>query len=359
MRAPTEDERALALLARVLPAGASLRDECPLAFDPRFGGRLVALEEEGSIRSACSILPRDFVCGSSSIRIGLIGSVATDPRWRGRGCMTRLLDRAERALQGAGCAIALLWADEPAVYASRGYVPFGHEVDYLATEPILARLPSDAHVRAAQSEDIEVIHELYQRHSERVERTIDETRALLACPDMDVLVVPDALGRPQAYACVGRGHDLENVLHEWSGGPDALLALMRAHQERRIARRRPGELVMMTPPTATGLHELLDSIGARRFDGILGLAKPLDAKFLARLLAERTGRRVDVAGAEAASALIAECPSGRRAFPLATAMQAFFPAAGDRAALHHFADSLSVSLGAGPLQPFAWGLDSI
>ena len=356
MRRSSRDERALALLARVLPGGSTLRDEYPLAFDPRFGGRVVALEEEGTVRSACVVLPRDFVCGSVTVRIGLIGSVATDPSWRGRGCMTRLLDRAEHELAGEGCALALLWANEPAVYASRGYAPFGHEVDYLAAEPMLTRLPALSGIRDATADDVEGIHALYGRHSERVDRSIDETRALLSCPDMDVLVAPAVNGRPIAYACVGRGHDLENVVHEWSGDDDTLLALLRAHQERRVAKGLPGELVLMTPPTASGLHEVLDSIGAQRFDGILGLAKPLDAEYLARLLAERTGRQVDVAGG---GALLAESPSGRREFPLATAMQAFFPAAGNRAALQHFADALAVPLERGPMHPFAWGLDSI
>lgn len=359
MRPTDRDERALALLASVLPAGTTLRDEYPLAFDERFGGRLLALEEEGSVRSACTILPRDFVCGSASVRIGLIGSVATDPAWRGRGCMSRLLDRAERQLADAGCAIALLWADEPAVYASRGYRPFGHEVDWFATGPMLVRLPTVPRIRSVRAEDVGAIHDLYCRHRERVDRSIEETRALLTCPDMDVLVVPDESERPIAYACVGRGHDLENVLHEWSGRADDLLALVRTHQERRLARGLPGELVLMTPPTSTELHGLLDSIGARRFDGVLGLAKPLDPNFFAELMAARTGRAVEVAGSAGAEALIAATPGGRREFRLTTVMQALFPAGGNRAALQHVVDALAVSSDPGPIHPFAWGLDSI
>ncbi len=355
-------EQAAALMASLLPAGRRLVDEYPLAFDERFRGEIVTLEEQGAVRSACAILPREFVCGARRLQIGLIGSVVTEPAFRGRKLMTRLLDQAEARLAALGCSLALLWADESAVYASRGYLPFGHEIDFWADAALCAALPPCPLARPATLRDSARIHALYAAHSLRVERTLDETRALLGCPDMDCLVLPRSQASPEldAYACVGRGHDLANVVHEWGGAPDAVLWLVRAHQARRLASGLEPELVVMAPGESTHLHTLFDSLGARRFDGILGLAKPLDARWLASELA-RAGERLEVsaiAGPLGASALVAQSAHGRRELPLGQVVQALFPPGGDLAAYHHLADVLRTTL-AVPLHPFAWGLDSI
>ena len=353
---------ARALMQRVLGGGDDLARESPLAFDERFEGEIVALEEAGAVRSACAILPRDFVCGGATVRIGLIGSVATDPAWRRRGLMTRLLDLAEARLAERGCALALLWAEEPAVYASRGYVPIGHEVDYWADPPLFAGLPASARVRPAEAADAASIHALYENHAQRVCRTGAETRALLACPAMDVLVLCDAAGAPRAYACAGRGRDLANVVHEWSGAPDDVLALVGAHQRARLARGLEPDLVLMAPSEAAPLHALLGALGARRFDGILGLAKPLDPHWLAERLAHsaQVPLAIGVArGLDGERALCYASPSGRRELALSAVLQALFPPGGDLGAYHYVTDALRTQLRGAPLRPFAWGLDSI
>jgi GNAT superfamily N-acetyltransferase len=360
----TADRRgaASALITRVLPDSERLALECPLAFDERFGGELVGLEVEGAVRSACAVLPREFVCGRRRVKVGLIGSVVTDPAYRRRGYMTRLFDLAETRLQALGCAFAVLWADEASVYASRGYVSFGHEVDYWADAALCAALPLFDRVRAAEEGDAEAIGELYAAHSQRVDRTLEETRALLRCPDMDVLVLPRSRDSREleAYACLGRGRDLTNVVHEWGGAPQAVLTLVRAHQERRLSRGLEPELVLMSPPESA-LHGVLDSLGTRRFDGILGLAKPLDPLWLAREL-QTAAEQLEVTlaqGPEGARALIARSPSARRELTLQQVTQALFPPAGDLGAYHYVADSLRTPLRGVPLYPFAWGLDSI
>lgn len=361
MRAP-DQEAARALMARLLPAGERLSTECPLAFDERFGGELVTVAESGHVRSACAIVPREFVCHDKRVRIGLIGSVVTDPEFRRRGLMAQLLSDAEQRLRSQGCSIALLWADDPAVYSSQGFVPFGHEVDYLVDARLCALLPQLGQIRPAVAEDAHAIHELYGEHGLRVERSLDETRALLACPDMHVLVLPAAGGRELAgYACVGRGHDLTNVVHEWGGSADAVLVLIRAHQDLRVARGHEPELVLMTSAERTALHNVLESLGARRFDGILGLAKPLDPSWLASQLAA-AGQRLEVGiaeGPDGARAIVAQSAQTRRELPLVRAMQALFPPGGDLGAYHYVTDALRTSLRGLPLSPFAWGLDSI
>jgi hypothetical protein len=73
------------LIERVHAREHGLAREYPLVFDPAFDGRVLALEENGHVRSACALLVRDFLGGKTRTRVGMIGSVSTDPDWRGCG----------------------------------------------------------------------------------------------------------------------------------------------------------------------------------------------------------------------------------------------------------------------------------
>jgi hypothetical protein len=125
---------------------------------------------------------------------------------------------------------------------SPGYAPFGSECDYLLVSEIVPLLPEPSGVRKLRPGDEPFLARLHARHPERVVRTSAETRALLGVPGMLTLVrerrgAPSHPPQPVAHACLGRGRDLADVVHDWSGEPEDVLALLRAHLERRFPGR--------------------------------------------------------------------------------------------------------------------------
>ena len=81
---------ARALLERVLHgAGASvapgtMQREQPLVFDPRFWGELLAVEERGETRAACTLLVREFVIEDERDRVTIErGLIAAHQRAEG------------------------------------------------------------------------------------------------------------------------------------------------------------------------------------------------------------------------------------------------------------------------------------
>ena len=276
---------------RVLRGGSDLAGEYPLVFDDRFPGRIVAFEEAGDVRSACAFLVRNLILPGARIRAGLIGSVATDPEWRGLGFATRVLDEAERCLAREGCMLAVLWADAPEFYLARGWQPFGCEVDFAIDASLLGRLPEKPDVRAVAPDDFAAVHRLYESHAERLERAPDETAALLNCPDMETLIRTRDRDLC-AYACLGRGADFAHTVHEWAGAPEDVLALVREHMRREQLRDATGDVVLIAPPSAHPLRERLLKLGAREVTGVLGLAKLLDPEPAAELIDRYTGSEV-------------------------------------------------------------------
>jgi GNAT superfamily N-acetyltransferase len=344
-----------ALLERV-HEGADLAAEYPLVFGPDARGVTLAIADEGDVRAGCALLVREFHTGKHRVRGGLIGSVGTAQEWRGRGLGTRLVLEAERVLRERGCIFALLWADRPDFYLQRGWAPFGEELDVHVPAVLADALPDPIGVRAARSGDADALHALYERHAARVERTRVEMRALLAVPGMRTLV-RERDGAPVAYAALGRGRDLANAIHEWAGTADDVLALVRAHLEERSAAGGDG-LYLMAPPMESALAERLSALGATSVRGILGLGKVLRPRDAAELLEAELGLPGCATVLDDGRLVLSGPSAGADLDP--DALQALlFGAAEVRDEARKLLARLGLDPAGLPLQPFAWGLDSI
>lgn len=356
--------RALALMERVLRDGAPLAAEYPLCFQDAFPGRVLAHEEDGRVLSACAILVRDFAIGTLSVRCGLIGSVCTAPEARGRGLASALLRRAEDELAAEGCLLALLWADDPRFYGARGWRPVGSEVDFALEPWHEARLSGASGIRAAAPDDRGAIHRLYTLHRERVERSREETSALLDAPGIETLVLQRSRD-VAAYSCLGRGQDFARTIHEWSGSESDVLALVREHMLRSRARGENGATFLLTPSTAKGLHDRLRGCGVTWSEGVLAQGKLLDLQAAAALLGSVAGPEArisvesELSGGLPRVAVTLRGPRGRAELTPEDLLALLAPARGRRGRIEEVERESGLALTALPLPLFAWGLDSI
>lgn len=349
-------EGPLALMERVFQAEGQLACEYPLVFRKGFGGRLVALEDENAVRSSCAVLPRKLVLSEAELAVGLIGSVATQEDQRRRGLAGLVLGEAERWLAEQGCLFALLWAEEPRFYLARGYRPIGCELDAVVDSAVAARLPSYANIRPMAAADVEAVHSHYTAQPYRSARSLAETVALLACPGMRVLVA-EREGQVLAYACLGRGRDLVNVVHEWGGDSSLVLALIQSAFHLSGAEH----VVVMGADHGSSVFDGLIRSGAQVHRGCLGLAKPLSGSLSAMaevLVAVGGGEfRLEVEGG------VQRCRwMGPKGSMLLDATELLDILAGPRGASEVLGRArVSTGLEATnlPLRPFLWGLDSI
>lgn len=353
---------ALPLMESVLSPGKPLGLEYPLVFAPGALGRVVVAEEDGEVRSTCAILRRvltfpDESVGTRQLPIGLIGSVSTSASFRGRGLASSVLELAERQLLEQGCVLSLLWADAPEFYAARGYQPIGMEVDFVLEESLCAGLPGTKNVRNGRIGDHASLHELYLDHDRRVERSAAESAALYSTPGMEVLVLSEG-GSIKAYACLGRGHDLEGVIHEWAGQPRAVLACIRAHMEAQRQRGHEGPLFLMAPGDSRGLGACLTELGAPSAAGVLGMGKLLDPVAVALFLRQACADDLDISINSSGGG---ELSLGPRSVEIGADqwLDLLVPPRGDREPLEGLERRLRTRFAGLPWIPFLWGLDSI
>ena len=348
----------------VLRAGRPIAPEYPLLFGAHADDRehgFVTIESEGRVVSACALLRRTLIVRQQRLPVGLIGSVATLPEHRGRGFAARALAAAEDELREGGALLAILWADHPTFYGKRGWLPFGGENDFVLPATVARHLPTEGGIRPRTPADDVAIHALYETHPERVERSLAETSALLACPDMEVLV-SERWQRILGYACLGRGADLAQAVHEWAGDAQTVLALARALIERRAAAGDERDLVLMAPLSANDLAARLGELGVAPIPGILGMAKILAPRACAELAARRLDRRgeLDVRDDPSANGTLRLCNAKAQvACTDADLLEILFAARGDRTRAETVATTLGLPKDRLPFEPFVWGLDSI
>ena len=348
------------LMERVLRAGAPIAPEYPLVFGGAPSAAFVVDENGGEALAACALLERDLLVRGRTIRAGLIGSVATDPQSRRQGRGGAVLAAAEEELARRGALLGLLWGDDSDFYTKRGWRSVGWEIDFVIPSDCVEKLPASSGVRERTPEDDGQIHELYERHPERVRRSPGETVALLSCPDMEVLVA-ERWGRIAGYTCIGRGADLRNVVHEWAGDAQALLMLLRENIARRKSRGIDESLYLIAPPSAVDAAERLAEAGAQMSQGVVGMGKilrPLEAgQLAAELLDRRNG--VSCTHADADGTVHFRGPRGEASCTPEVLLELLFAPRADRLRVEEIGAQLGVPGVELPLTPFLWGLDSI
>ncbi len=242
-RFSTDKEKALKLFGPVLrPQNPSqLAQEFPLVFSPGSKGEVRVLFEGEQALSGAAFLVREAILHpEGKLSIGAIGSVSTDPNYRGRGLASEVLLQCEKDLADAGCSLALLWAPSPKLYQNNGYIEIGMEIDFFVSAESIVHQPNLPGVVLPLdvSADLESCWELYQSHSARVNRTREEFSQLLTAPGME-LFIHKRIGKIQAYGAVGKGADFKETMHEWAGDPQGVLAIVQ-HYLRQNAREGMG-----------------------------------------------------------------------------------------------------------------------
>lgn len=195
------------------------------------------------------------------IPVGLIGLVYTDPRWRGRSLASSCVERCAQELSWNGARIVALWSDLANLYEPLGFRPAGTEWIY-TLDPTVCREAAGhegvgLEVTPPTPADWPALESLYSAKLSRAERAPGALRELASVPDC-TLVVARRNEMSVAYACEGRGDDLQGYAHDWAGEADGVLACLES------LARRVGTLRWLAGPIDEEPAARLRAAGAPR-----------------------------------------------------------------------------------------------
>jgi predicted N-acetyltransferase YhbS len=230
------------------------------------GGAFFVLTSGDRLLSHCAVRVVTARGAAGPLPTALLGSVATDPAERGQGFAGRVLAAALAECRGIATQ-ALLWAERADLYARHGFVAGGAE-----TVLALVRRPRRDAVaaRLATVRDHGELHALHERKPWRVERSPGVMSGLLTTPGMATVVL-ERDGAVVAYACYGKGADLQNHWHEVGGDDEDVALLLPAamHVVDQV------EGFVLLPPYRPRLRELL----GRAVAGELAVPGPMVCAF--------------------------------------------------------------------------------
>jgi GNAT superfamily N-acetyltransferase len=178
------------------------------------------IKDKGRIVSHVGLFPLDVLVGRSVFKVGGIGGVATDPDYRGRGLMEKLLEFAIDRMEKEGYAFSVLWGDRQR-YGNFGWELGGRRLSCTVTKRSLEWKGFEAgKIREynGRPDDLEKIIALHERERFKVKRFGELYQLRMKKPGNQVW-----LGR-EAYLILS-GKDKMRLAIESGGNPSAILSL--------------------------------------------------------------------------------------------------------------------------------------
>lgn len=248
----------------------TIQDEYPQVFQERNIHNLKYIEKEGRPVTHAALRPLIMRTPQMLYKVGAIGSVVTDPSYRGQGLSSQVInDCLEEALR-QDCDIAILWTNLHDFYRRLGFELAGFE-EYFVIESPLASDPQNLRFINSTQIDPDAILKLYNRHTITSLRSADEIRKYLSIPNTQVYTAWDSTSSIKAYAVIGKGADLEGFVHEWGGDIPSLIALFNF-----ILSDRKMPFTLLTGAQSINLIMTLQKNKINGRQGYLGMIKILN-----------------------------------------------------------------------------------
>ncbi|MCP4003080.1 MAG: GNAT family N-acetyltransferase [bacterium] len=212
-------------------------DEFPTLMGP--GGRSFVLRGEADqVIAHAAWRPCTLRCGEKRVRAAAIGLVTTSGTERQRGHASHLVNHCVRNASTTSAEVVFLFAPPRSLYTQLGFVPAGRE-RVIRLEG--GQLNDDKRVRQGEPERAEELLRLLRAHPVGVERSVNEFQRLLAVRDTHLWVLENE-EQIEAYCVVGKGRDLQGVIHEWAGEPASVETLLCA-----VAARTQEQVWVLSP----------------------------------------------------------------------------------------------------------------
>lgn len=344
----------LHMLGGVLrPDNASLlAAEQPALHGDSATGDLHGVRDAGEFVAGAATVARKVITPRGSLRIGLVGCVATDPGHRRRGLAASVLESAKAHLLHEECDFALLWADDPLFYQKLGWHRAGTEWVYMV--PPLDGFDAPGTVRRYDAADLHEVERLRGRESVRNDRPRAESAHHYLSPGSHVYVYCEGGHPVSAYAAAGRGGDLDAVIHEYGGTVQGILACTAAI----LREHYPNGALLLASPHRRGLMEILGGAGIQSECGAVGMFAILNPEAAASILQKALpeGSHVGVHGDRFV------CNISERSVELShnEVLEAIMGCEGRRAVLECIETTLQIGkLTNLPVEPWFGGFDSI
>lgn len=246
----------------------------------------IIIRDEGRIVSCVGIFPMTLVCGDARLSVGGIGGVSTEPKYRGRGLMSKLLDRAISIMRRRDYDISILWGDRLR-YNRFGWENGGRQYAFtIDRRHVSPGKETGAEIRrfSNSAADLGEIARLHEQRKLRVDRTRGQLKSVFNRLTYETWVWKK--GTAFAYTTV-REKNKEVKLREFGGDLSGLDNLLGFLFDKYQLEKLTGTVEVSQSPYLPFLINRSSEWGLR----FIGMVKILDLKSVLQKFAPQLERR--------------------------------------------------------------------
>ncbi len=252
----------------------TIASEYPTAFAPNNIHNMSIITENEKIIAHAVLKTLIVKTPHAIFKVGAIGSVITDPQHRQKGHSRKNIEHCIALAQKQECDLVILWTDQFDFYRKMGFALAGFDYSYLYENPGPIKNKNLRFV-SGNNVDPAALQKLYSQHSVHAIRSLDDFRNFLKIPNSNLFTAWDQHNQLVAYAVEGKGADLINFVHEWSGQVAALLDLFQY-----IRTQKNAAITIMTPAHSVNLRNKLHPFATLTHQGYLGMLKIVNKESL-------------------------------------------------------------------------------
>lgn len=190
-------------------------------------------DETNKVVSHLAVCPRIMVKNNFSMKVALIGGIATVKEYRGRDLFKGLMNHALK-IHSEDCSLFILWSELTGLYEkfsfhlSGGLIETGHAIFSSNDKPGGFNKTT---FKDLSMKDFEAIQEIYKNFNQRyfftVVREEKEWSIIKNMSSIDLYLKKNEEGIIEQYFCVNKGRDLTNIIHEVGSLPESYLPMMK------------------------------------------------------------------------------------------------------------------------------------
>lgn len=209
-----------------VPQGRSFLEDFPV-WDPliKANAQVFGMFSDQKLAASTGIRVALLRVPWGPLKVALIGAVATEPTFRGKGLASSLVERACDEARAAGAAVVFLWGSEHSMYERLGFKLCGAQIRVAISE-LLKTKSAQKKVSVQKGWAPGIFQALRARPGGLLHEAQD--RAWLEAQRHVEWFWVGTPSLVRAYAALGRGIDLTDIVHEWGGDSMALQAILES-----------------------------------------------------------------------------------------------------------------------------------
>lgn len=246
----------------------SISQEYPTVFCKQNLHNIQIISQEEKIISHAVLKVIIIKTAFAIYKIGAIGSIFTDNKYRNLGLSKKLINQCINLAQKQNCELVILWSDLIDFYKKFDFYPAGFEIAFLLDKTLDVALPEEGKFVSSNKIDPAAILNLYNKHTVNSVRNFSEVKSFLQIPNSEIYTYWNVNNQLSGYAVCGKGRDFHNYIHEWGGDLPYLLYLLSY-----IQKTKNEKITVICPYHSYNFINAMKKYQFESYVGVLGLLK--------------------------------------------------------------------------------------